>query len=421
MKDCFNVIIGYEEIKEELRIICDMLSNPDEYKKLGAKINEGLILSGRPGTGKTTLANCLIKSTGRNVFVCRKKASDGEFVKNIDEVFQNAKANMPSIVLLDDLDKFSDQDKDLDAEEFATVQSCIDEVRGMDVFVMATVNNIHKIPESLLRAGRLGKRIKVRQPKQKEAISIVKHYIDKLGNCEDIDATSIARMLDGESCAALENAINNAAMKAAFRRQEKITMQNMIDSCLDVNFDAPESFDQWSEETRMRVAYHEAGHALAAELLDPGSVSIASIRKTEGGDFGFVRYSRNKEKEAIDRIYYENCLKTSLAGKAATEIAFGESDIGVGSDIRNAYGRAEELADYLCAYGFQNWKKGDFGGFATENRDRTMVMIMERSYFEVKKLLVEHRESLDKLATALMEKTTLIYSDVQKICHASEK
>ncbi len=416
MKDYFEEIVGYEDIKRELRVISDMLNNADVYKKLGAGINEGVILSGKPGTGKTTMANCLIRSTNRSVYVCRKKSTDGEFVKTINGVFQSAKENMPSIVLLDDLDKFSDKEKNCDAEEFVAVQSCMDEIKGMDIFVIATVNNIRKIPDSLQRAGRLGKRIHVRLPKVDEAAGIIKHYLDKAEICDDLDEVSIARMMNGESCAALENVINSAAMKAAFSRQDRVNMKNIIDTCLDVIFEAPESDDELSAETKRRVAYHEAGHAVAAEILDPGSVSIISIRKTEDGKYGFVRYLRNEEKEDCSSEYNENIIKTSLAGKAATELVFGEADMGVNGDLHNAFDRARKLVDNKCMYGFNNWIQDNDSSFAAENRNRAMAMVLEKNYLEVKKILAVNRELLDGIADALIENTTLTYSDVQRIC-----
>lgn len=419
MKDFFEEIIGYEDIKKELRIISDMLNNADVYKKLGASINEGLILNGAPGTGKTTMANCLIKSTERSAFVCRKKSTDGEFVKTINEVFKSAKENTPSIVLLDDLDKFSDKDEDCDAEEFVAVQSCMDEIKGLDIFVIATVNNIFKIPGSLKRAGRLGKRITVRLPKANEAARIVKHYLDKTEICDDLDEVSIARMLNGESCAALENVINSAAMKAAFNRQDKVNMQNIIDACLDVIFEAPESDEEFSEEIKRRVAYHEAGHAVAAEVLDPGSVSIISIRKNEDGEYGFVRYLRCEDKKDFCRDYNENIIKTSLAGKAATELVFGEVDMGANGDLHNAFDKAEMLVDNRCMYGFSNWIQDRETSFAAENRNRAMAMVLEKNYLEVKKLLVENRNLLDRIADELIKNTTLTYSDVQRICGMS--
>ncbi len=415
MKDYFEEIVGYEDIKKELRIISDMLNNPDIYQKLGARLNDGLILNGRPGTGKTTMANCLICSTERKSFVCRKKSSDGKFIKTIIRTFEEAKQNAPSIVLLDDLDKFSDQEDDCDAEEFVAVQACIDEINTDDVFVIATVNNINKIPDSLLRPGRLGQGFHVRLPKIEEVEVIVKHYIDKSGMFDDIDEESIARMLAGESCATLESVINNAAIKASYNRQKKVTMQNIIDACLDLIFDAPESSDSLPEDIMRKIAYHESGHALISELLDPGSVSIMSIRKTSDGDYGFVRYYRSEEKDNSSAEYNEAIIKASLSGKAATELVFGEADMGANADLHNAFHRAKCLVDNECMFGFQNWIEDKHDAYASENRNRAVTMVLEKNYLEVKKLLVEHRDILDRMASELLEKVTLVRMDVQRI------
>ncbi len=415
MKDYFEEIVGYEEIKKELRIISDMLNNPETYQKLGAGLNDGLVLCGKPGTGKTTMANCLIESTGRNAYTCRKKASDGKFIETISDTFEEAKLHAPSIVLLDDLDKFSDQKEECDAEEFVTVQSCIDEIRGLDVFVIATVNNTRKIPDSLLRHGRLGKRLKVRLPKMNEAMEIIKHYIGKPGMFDELDEESIARMLVGESCATLESVINNASIKASYNRQKKVTMQNIIDACLDLIFDAPESCESLPEDILRKIAYHESGHALISELLDPGSVSIMSIRKTNDGDYGFVRYYRLEDKDNSSAEYNEAIIKASLSGKAATELVFGEVDMGTNADLHNAFHRAKCLVDNKCMFGFQNWIEDDHDAYAAENRNRAVAMVLERNYLEVKKLLVEHRELLDKMASELLIKTTLVRMDVQRI------
>lgn len=424
MRNYFEEIVGYEDIKRELRIISDMLNNPEIYRDLGANINDGLILSGKPGTGKTTMANCLINSTGRKAYVIRKKKSDGDFIDTIIGVFEEAKQNAPSIVLLDDLDKFSerymsDQDAVYDAEEFVAVQSCIDEIEESEVFVIATVNNINKIPDSLLRPGRLGTSFNIRLPKIDEATDIIKHYLKRSKMPKELDEKSIARMLDGESCATLESVINNAAIKAAFNRQANVTMQNIVDSCLDLIFDAPESSDQFSAETRKKIAYHEAGHAVISELLEPGSVSIASIRRADNEDYGFVRYCRSDEKDNTSSEYNEMIIKVSLAGKATTELVYGETDMGVNADMHNAFRRARILVDNECMYGFHNWIEDKHDAFVAENRNRTVSVVLERNYLEVKKLLVEHRDLLDKMASELMEKTTLVYSDIQTILCAA--
>ena len=135
----FDEIIGYEDIKTELKIIYDIISNPDKYKKLGVNQPKGLLLHGAPGVGKTTMAKSFVNATDRKVFTCRKKKPDGEFVKDITELFEKAKENAPSIVFLDDMDKYANEDEaHKNAEAFVTLQTCIDDVKDMDIFIIAT-------------------------------------------------------------------------------------------------------------------------------------------------------------------------------------------------------------------------------------------------------------------------------------------
>ena len=415
MKDYYERIIGYEDVKRELRMISDMLNHPEIYENMGASIEKGLILHGRPGTGKTTMANCLIESVDRKCFICRKKSSDGAFVDTIVKTFEEAKANAPSVVFLDDIDKFSEKSEDCEApEELVTVQTCLDELTAGNVFVIATANNARRLPDSLLRPGRLGKNIKVRNPRKEEAAQIIKFYLDKVNADDKLDPVSIAMMLENESCAVLEDVIRASAVKSAYKRQLCITMENIVDACLDLVFEASEFNKSYSEKTLKMTAYHEGGHALVSELLEPGSVSIASIRPSGTRKLGFVRYSRkSQEEKTFDDI--ENTLKTSLAGKATTEIVFGEADNGANGDLHNAFDISEEIVDNYCSYGFQNWIQDGNVSFSAENRNRSMAMVMEINYLAVKKLIIQNREKLDRIAEALMEKTTLTHVDIMAI------
>ncbi len=415
MKDPFEKIVGYEDIKKELRIVSDMMNHPDIYQKMGASMEKGLLLYGRPGTGKTTMANCLINSTKRRCFTCRKKSTDGEFVNRIVQTFEEAKKNAPSIIFLDDVDKFTDKPEEYESpEEFVAIQTCMDELADCDVFVIATANNYKRLPDSLLRPGRLGNGIKVRIPRKDETAEIIKFYLNQANTSKDLDPVSIAMMLEDESCAVLSDVIRASAVKAAFNRQKYITMDNIVDACLDLVFNSTEFKQPYTEETIRRTAYHEAGHTLAAELLDPGSVSIASVRPSGGSSLGFVRYSR-KNQEEITFDYHVNMLKTSLAGKAATEIVFGESDTGANSDLHHAFDMAEDVVDNYCSYGFHNWIQDRDSDGASENRNRAMAIIMETYYMDVKKLLIQNRQKLDLIAAELMKKTTLIHEDIRNI------
>lgn len=423
MADYFNGVIGYEDIKKELNLIIDMMNNTQMYEDMGASLEKGIILEGNPGTGKTTMANCLIKATDRKCFVCRKKASDGKFVDEIVKTFEEAKKNAPSIVFLDDIDKFAEKGgndfDDNDPEEFVTIQSCIDEVKDESVFIIATANKIRKLPKSLLRPGRLGKCLYVRLPKPNESEKIIEHYLSKTRMRTDLDALSISKLLYGETCATLENVIARAASKAVFNRKEAVAMGDIVSACHDLVFESPEYDKKPSADTLRRIAYHEAGHAVVGELLIPGSVGIASIRMSSSNTLGFVRYCREND-ECNTFEYYEDLIKTSLAGKAATEIVYGEADLGANNDLHSAFDRAIKIADDYCTYGFSNWIEDDTTSFSGENRNRTMALIMEQQYQATKKLLIDNREILDTMADALLEKTTLVYSDIQKLVRGKE-
>ena len=145
----FDKIIGYEEIKRDLIRMADTLKNREAYEHLGASAPMGLLLHGEPGVGKSLMAECLIEESGRKAFVCRKTQTNEKFVETIKEVFDQAAQNAPSIVFLDDMDKFANDDEDhCNSEEYVTVQSCIDEVKNKEVFVLATVNEMRCLPRS---------------------------------------------------------------------------------------------------------------------------------------------------------------------------------------------------------------------------------------------------------------------------------
>lgn len=148
----FEKIIGYEAIKMELAQISDVLANNDAYKKLGVSSPRGLLLHGDPGVVKTLMASAVISASGRKAFICRKNSPNGDFVMKIKKTFKDAAEAAPSIVLLDDMDKFANGDeRHPDAEEYVTVQSCIDDIKGKEVFVLATANRLRALPRSLMR------------------------------------------------------------------------------------------------------------------------------------------------------------------------------------------------------------------------------------------------------------------------------
>lgn len=412
----FAPIIGYKSIKNEMIKICDIMRNRDFYSKLGVSVPNGLLLSGDPGLGKTLMANCFIKATGRNAFTCRKDKPDGEFVNYIKAIFDEAVKNAPSIVFLDDMCKFANGDEyHKNSEEFVTVQSCIDDVKGKDVFVLATINDESAIPDSLMRAGRFDNRIEVKEPKGEDAEKIVEHYIKRKNFVSDVDVKTITRLLNGASCAELETVINQAGVYAGFNRKEKIEMEDIVKACLRIIHKAPEKESAHSPEVLKAVAYHEAGHAVIAEALEPSSVNFVSVRSHGGDAGGFTNYYQ-PEEYWVKKRYMENRVMVLLGGKAATEIVFGEADVGASKDLCRAFDIVERFVYNYCCNDFSRWIQDGYTSEGTrERRDTQMASEMTHFYQKAKKILMDNREFLDKLAQALINKDVLTSVEIGAI------
>lgn len=411
----FEKIIGYEDVKAELRRICDILCDSKKYERLGVKMPKGLLLVGEPGVGKTTMAKSFIEETSRNAFICRKKKPDGEFVKEIADIFEQAKKSVPSIVFLDDMDKYANEDEaHKNAEEYVTVQSCVDDVKDLDVFVIATANSLNEVPDSLLRAGRFDKSIEIKNPKGRDAEDIIRFYLSQKEFVADVDAAEIASILDGSSCAELETVINEAGIYAGYANKDKIDMDDLIRACIRVIYDAPENSLDDGDDIEI-IAYHEAGHAVISELFDPGTVSLVSVKKNHGNIGGFATtslpkgywYSKKKMEERVVSL---------LGGKAATELIFGIVDTGAKSDIRRSFNIVERFVDDYCSNGFDRWSQcPDVSNDLLSRKEMMMSAEMERLYKQAKTMLLENRECLCVVANALIADKVITKNRLRKM------
>ena len=411
----FESVIGYRAIKLEVSRILDQLNNPDKYTAMGITEPRGLLFHGVPGVGKSTFAVNVVEASGRRVFVCRKDKSNGDFVKHIVRIFDEAAENAPSIILLDDLDKFANEDeRRRDTDEFVTVQACIDKVKDKRVFVVATANNIQKLPTSLIRAGRFDHVLELKCPMGKDAEEIVAFYLSKKPFVADLDVKLITRLLEGRSCAELESVINQAGTYAAFDGRDKVEMNDMVKSILRIIFKAPESFDADTNALPI-VACHEAGHALVAELLEPGCVNLVTALNHDSIASGIASIHKN-ECYFYSKEMMENRVKHLLAGKAATEICYGVVDTGANSDLHRAFDIVHRFVDHYCSYGFGQFVLDrQCSNEVLERRDSRIAAEMERYYAETKRLLWENKSKLDRLIAQLVEEKTLLGEQVRKI------
>ena len=413
----FNKVIGYDDAKIELERIVDTMVNSEKYKELGVQTTRGLLLHGEPGVGKTLMAKCFIKASKRPTFTVRKDLPDGDFVKFIKSTFEKAKKQAPSIVFLDDMDKFANEDSHhKNAEEFVTIQSCIDECKDDEVFVLATTNDLDAIPRSLLRPGRFDKSIVINNPEGEDAEKIVKHYLKKKKCAKEVDAKEVSRLLNGRSCAALETVINEAGVYAGYENRKEVSMDDLVRAFMRVVYKAPEKLKFKDNKYLLQTAYHESGHTVVAEILEPGSVPFVTVKPHDGGTQGFA-YIDNNDNYFEDKQFMENRVIYLLAGKAATEIVYGVTDVGANSDIHRAFDIVERFVDDYCAYGFNNWEGNTFNepNSLEERRMTLMTHEMERYYQQAKKLIIENRDYLDAVAMELYDKKVLLAKDIQRL------
>ena len=411
----FEKIIGYQSIKKELETLVDIMTNSEKYQRLGVKLPRGILLYGDPGVGKTLMANCLINASGRTVITLRKDKPDGDFVKAIQDSFEKAKECVPCIVFLDDVDKFSSTARrNSNEEEFVTIQTCIDDTREYDIFVVATANDIDVLPDSLTREGRLGRKIHVRNPQGNDAVKIIEYYLSQKKFMGDVNASDIAKMLNGDSCADLESIINEAGIYAGIQGKTTIDISDILRGIMRIKFSAPESDDELPESVLKSTAYHEAGHAVVAEILEPGSVGLVSVLAHEGNVKGVTNFYQD-DSYWDDKCHMETRVISVLGGKAATEIVFGKVDVGANSDLHRAFDIVERFVDDYCSVSFDSFERYNCSDGLKSRKDVRTTYELERFYAQAKRIIIENRAFLDAVAQALVEKKTLVSSDIQKI------
>lgn len=408
-------VIGYDGIKQEMLRILDVMKNPEKYQRLGLSVPRGILLDGEPGVGKTLLAKAFVADSGRNAYIVRKNKPNGEFVNYIREIFDKAKENAPSVILLDDMDKYANEDyRHRDAEEYVTIQACMDGVKECDVFVVATSNDSQSLPDSLLRNGRFDKRYHMTFPKGEDAEKIISFFLSDKRVAADIDVEEIARFSEGFSCASLETVINTAGMYAAYEGKDSIDQCDVIRACLREIYNTPEVENELLPEATMRRAVHEAGHAVVAEILAPGSVNFASVVTNMRGIGGMV--SRRKKEKSDSLRDIEKEIMIAQGGKGATELMLGEIDTGSNNDLHLVFDKVRRILDNLTAYSFDSWCHGNE---TSENvythLDSATGCEVSRYYLKTKQILIKNRRFLESFVEELTEKGTLSYKDIAKI------
>ena len=415
-KEMFSNIIGYDDIKKTLKRIVDTLNNGEKYKKIGSTIAHGLLLYGPPGTGKTTFANEILRNVSRKAYIIRKTKSDGSFIDYMSDVFDEAINNKPSIILLDDLDKFAETDDKSNPEEYIAVQSLIDDIKCDDVFVIATANSLYNLPRSLKRSGRFDIQIEIKKPKEDDALKIFEYYLSNKKIDDDVNIKNISYILTNSSCADLEKVCNQAGIYAGYENKKNIGMAELLRASLELKYETNIEDINKEDKYSLNTAYHEAGHALIGELLEPGSISFITITTNNSDTKGMTIYHENDDYFQ-DINFMKNRIKSLLAGKASTEIVFGTCDVGANSDIRRAYDIVKRFVDNYCIYDFNSWidDYNETPEKVKESKANNTMKLLSEYYNDVKIMIVNNRNVLDKLANALNDKKILFQNEIEDI------
>ena len=417
----FDKVIGYKPIKQELLQICDMIRNRAIYEEMGACLPHGLLLYGEPGLGKTLLAKCFMEEAGLNTITVRRDRGGDAFIDSITQAFAKAKEDAPAIIFLDDMDKFANEDcSRSDAPEYVAVQAGIDDVKEADVFVIATANEIRKLPDSLRRSGRFDRKISIQPPTAADAEAIIAYYLKGRRVSDSVNMKDLTKMMSYHSCAELETLLNEAAVLAAFSRKDSIQMEDMVSAVLKRQYSASGNIPCVSDAILKKVALHEAGHLAACEVLCPGSVGFASLlpsRENHCGGFVHTCTTIPNSCEAI----------IALAGKAAVEMRFeGQIAEGCDSDIKRAVNCIREAAAKEGTLGFflldvESNSSSPMSESLSARSEAAVQMELERCYNRAKSILYKNEAFLEKITEAFLEKKTLLYSDIQRVRSATVK
>lgn len=418
MTDKFDKIIGYDSFKKDLRCLADMLSNTARYKKFCTDLPKSLLIYGNPGVGKTLAATILLEESKRNSYIIRKDRSDNELLNYISDTFKDAANNQPSIILLDDLDKFAEGDEDTyNDSAFVLVQSLLDAYNEDDIFVVATVNDITELPDSLLRAGRLGRHMHFDLPSNADALAIINHYLKSTKYKLDVSTDIIARIMQGYSCADLKNVISEASLSAGYAKRKNINKDDIKDALLHGVLGVRDTYGKTDDESNLRTIYHEAGHAIVALALGNEVDMISSVVSGDIGGFTLKGDGWQEENLVCNynyRDYVLNCL-VDFGGKAATELIFGDIDLGTYSDLNYARKNIDAAIGNLGVKGFKHIRAHGKVVSIESDVHLEVVKQMKQFYKHAKNIIKHNLNLLFAIRDELLKCPILLYDDIIEI------
>ena len=423
--------------------VVDFLHNPGKYTGVGAKLPKGALLVGPPGTGKTLLAKAVAGEANVPFFSLSGSAFVEMYVgvgaSRVRDLFKQAQQMAPCIIFIDEIDaigKSRDSQLGGNDEREQTLNQLLAEMDGFDtnkgLLLLAATNRPEILDPALLRPGRFDRRIIVERPDLKGRVDILKVHAKDVRMDESVNLEEIALATSGAVGSDLANMINEAAINAVKHGRHAVCQADLFEA-VEVVLVGKEKKDRiMSQEERRIVSYHEVGHALVSALQkDSEPVQKITIVPRTMGALGYVMQTPEEEKFLNTKKELEAMLVGLLAGRAAEEIVFDTVTTGASNDIEKATKVARAM---ITQYGMSE-KFGLIGLESIQNRyldgravmncgeataaeiDSEVMQMLKVAYDEAKRLLLENREALDKIAAFLIEKETITGKEFMQIFH----
>ncbi|MFI5757936.1 ATP-dependent zinc metalloprotease FtsH [Streptomyces sp. NPDC051569] len=443
-KTTFADVAGSDEAVEELHEIKEFLQEPAKFQAVGAKIPKGVLLYGPPGTGKTLLARAVAGEAGVPFY----SISGSDFVEmfvgvgasRVRDLFEQAKANAPAIVFVDEIDAVGrHRGAGLGGghdEREQTLNQLLVEMDGFDVkggvILIAATNRPDILDPALLRPGRFDRQIAVDRPDMQGRLEILKVHQKGKPVAPDVDLGAVARRTPGFTGADLANVLNEAALLTA-RGDKKLVDNHALDEAIDRVVAGPQKRTRiMSEKEKKITAYHEGGHALVA-AASPNSDPVHKITiLSRGRALGYTMVLPDEDKYSTTRNEMLDQLAYMLGGRAAEELVFHDPTTGAANDIEKAtataramvtqYGMTERLG--AIKFGGDNSEpflgremghQRDYSEEVAALVDEEVKKLIETAHNEAWEILVENRDVLDNLVLALLEKETLNKEQIAEI------
>jgi len=440
IKLSFKDVAGLEEAKEEVKEIVEFLKNPKKFTKLGGKIPKGALLVGSPGTGKTLLA----KAVAGEANVPFYSLSGSDFVEmfvgvgaaRVRDLFKKAKEKAPCIVFIDEIDAIGrsrgrGQMPGSNDERENTLNSLLVEMDGFStdsgVIILAATNRPDVLDSALLRPGRFDRQISIDKPDLKGREEIFKVHVRSLKLSDDVNIKNLAAQTPGFAGAEIANVCNESALIAARKNKNSIEMVDFQDAIDRVIGGLEKKNKIISPEEKKIVAFHEAGHAVAGWYLEHADPLVkVSIVPRGIAALGYAQYlPKEQYLYQTDQLLDEMCM--ALGGRAAEEIIFGKISTGALSDLERITKMAYSI---VSVYGmnknignvsFYDSKQSDYNftkpysDSTAEKIDSEVKRIVDNAYNRTKKLLIEKRKQLEKIANKLLEKEILFQTDLEEL------